>query len=103
MTICIKLRLKIKKTKHFFSVKRVIYTKVEEFLRDDDFIRYVMDDSTDRDSYWVSYLHAAPQIRAAYLKAYDVLVHLDDCELLTPEQTQQLKQRIFRTLSKTVN
>lgn len=84
-------------------MKRVIYTKVEEFLRDDDFIRYVMDDSTDRESYWVSYLHAAPQIRAAYLKAYDILVHLDDCELLTPEQTQLLKQRIFMTINKAVN
>lgn len=84
-------------------MKRVIYTKVEEFLRDDDFIRYVMDDSTDRESYWVSYLHAAPQIRAAYLKAYDILVHLDDCDLLTPEQAQRLKQRIFMTLNKTVS
>ncbi len=84
-------------------VKRGIYTRVEQFLRDDDFIRYVLDCTSDKDSYWVSYLSAAPQIRAAYLKAYDILLHLDDCELLTPEQTHALKQRIFRSLHAVVN
>ena len=83
--------------------KRVIYTKVEQFLRDDDFIRYVMDCMPDKESYWASYLSAAPQIRSAYLKAYDILVHLDDCDLLTPEQTERLKQRIFNTLHGAVN
>lgn len=84
-------------------MKRAIYTKVEEFLRDDDFIRYVMDCSPDKESYWASYLSAAPQIRAAYLKAYDILTHLDECELLTPEQAAQLKQRIFHSLHAFVN
>ena len=84
-------------------MKRVIYTKVEQFLRDDDFIRYVLDSTPDKDSYWVSYLSAAPQIRAVYQKAYDILLHLDDCELLTPEQTQVLKQRIFRSLHAVAN
>lgn len=79
-------------------MKRVIYTKVEQFLLDDDFIRYVMDCLPDKDSYWASYLSAAPQIRSAYLKAYDILLHLDDCEILTPEQTERLKQRIFASL-----
>lgn len=81
-------------------MKREIYTKVEQFLRDDDFIRYVLDSTPDKETYWTSYLSAAPQIRAAYLKAYDILQHLDDCDLLTPEQTQILKQRIFQSLHK---
>ena len=84
-------------TKH---VKREIYTKVEQFLRDDDFIRYVLDATPDKESYWASYLSAAPQIRAVYLKAYDILQHLDDCDLLTPEQAEALKQRIFQSLHK---
>ena len=84
-------------------VKRDIYTKVEQFLRDDDFIRYVMDCLPDKDSYWTSYLSAAPPVRAAYLKAYDILMHLDDCELLTPEQAELLKQRVFRSLRTVVN
>ncbi|MBE6259585.1 MAG: hypothetical protein E7107_01990 [Prevotella sp.] len=84
-------------------MKRQIYTKVEQFLRDDDFIRYVLDCSPDEESYWVSYLSAAPQVRSAYLKAYDILVHLDDCQLLTPEQAEALKKRIFNTLRTKVN
>ena len=85
------------------QVKREIYTKVEQFLLDDDFIRYVMDCVPDKDSYWVSYLSAAPQIRAAYLKAYDILMHLDNCELLTPEQSERLKQRVLHSLRTAVN
>ncbi len=84
-------------------MKREIYTKVEQFLLDDDFIRYVMDCLPDRDSYWASYLTASPQIRAAYLKAYDILLHLDECELLTPEQAERLKQRIFASLRSITN
>ena len=84
-------------------MKRTIYTKVEQFLCDDAFIRYVMDCVPDKESYWTSYLSAAPQIRSAYLKAYDILMHLDECDLLTPEQTERLKQRIFNTLHTKVN
>jgi hypothetical protein len=84
-------------------MKRAIYTKVEQFLTDDDFIRYVMDCVPDKESYWTSYLSAAPQIRSAYLKAYDILMHLDECDLLTPEQAERLKQRIFNTLHTKVN
>lgn len=84
-------------------MKRAIYTKVEQFLRDDDFIRYVLDCATDGDSHWASYLTATPPVRKAYLKAYDILIHLDDCELLTPEQAQQLRQRIFHSLRAVAN
>ena len=79
-------------------MKRAIYTQVEQFLRDDDFIRYALDSVPDKESYWASYLSAAPPVRSAYLKAYDILIHLDYCQLLTPEQAQILKERIFRSL-----
>ena len=79
-------------------MKRAIYTQVEQFLRDDDFIRYALDSVPDKESYWASYMSAAPPVRSAYLKAYDILIHLDDCQLLTPEQAQILKERIFRSL-----
>lgn len=84
-------------------MKRVVYTKVEQFLLDDDFIRYVMDCAPEKASHWASYLSAEPQIRTAYLKAYDILIHLDDCELLSPEQTERLKKRVFMTLQGTLN
>ena len=84
-------------------MKRTIYTKVEQFLRDDDFIRYVMDSTTDGESHWASYLSAAPPIRAAYLKAYDILLHLDDCDQLPPEEVARLKQRVFLSLHTAAN
>jgi hypothetical protein len=84
-------------------MNRTIYTKVEQFLRDDDFIRYVMDSMPDSESYWATYLTAAPRIRAAYLKAYDILRHLDDCEDLSPEEVARLKRRVFLSLQPAVN
>ena len=84
-------------------MKRTDYTTVEDFLRDDDFIRYVMDACPDNSSCWASYLQASPQIRSAYLKAYDILTHLDDCDALSPEQVERLKQRIMHTIRLSVN
>ena len=84
-------------------MKRAIYTRVEQFLRDDDFIRYVMDAAPDKDSYWASYLSAAPSVRSAYLKAYDILMNLDNCSLLTPEQVERLRHRVFMSLRQTAN
>lgn len=79
------------------------YTTVEQFLRDDDFIRFVMDCSTDDPSRWTAYLQAAPHVRSAYLKAYDILVHLDDCRLLSAEQVTWLKHRVFVSLHPVAN
>ena len=79
-------------------MKRTIYTTVDDFLRDDDFIRYALDACPDKDSYWASYLTAAPHIRSAYLRAYDILTHLDDCELLSAEEVERLRQRIMQTI-----
>ena len=42
-------------------MKRAIYTKVEQFLRDDDFIRYVMDCVPDKESYWASIFRLLPR------------------------------------------
>ena len=42
-------------------MKRAIYTKVEQFLRDDDFIRYVMDCAPDRESYATHLQHPSFQ------------------------------------------
>lgn len=84
-------------------MKQAYYTTVEQFLRDDDFIRYALDACTDKESYWTSYLSAAPQIRSAYLKAYDILTHLDDCESLSPEEVDILRKRIMQTIKMTAN
>ncbi len=78
-------------------MKQTRYTTVEQFLRDDDFIRYVMDCTSDGDSLWAGYLNAEPRTRTAYLKAYDILLHLDECENLSPEQVARLKHRVLMT------
>lgn len=84
-------------------MKRTIHTTVDDFLRDDDFIRYVMDACPDGDSRWASYLKAAPPIRSAYLKAYDILNHLDDCYLLSPEEIACLKERVMHSIRLSYN
>lgn len=84
-------------------MKRTIHTKVDDFLLDDDFIRYAMDACSDKDSYWASYLSASPRIRSAYLKAYYILTHLDDCDLLSPEEVACLRQRVMRTIRLSLN
>ena len=84
-------------------MKRTIYTKVDDFLLDDDFIRYALDACSDKDSYWASYLSASPQIRSAYLKAYHILTHLDDCDMLSPNEIARLKQRVMHTIHMTLN
>jgi len=84
-------------------LKQTTYTKVDEFLRDDDFIRYVLDACTEKAAYWESYLNAAPNIRTAYLKAYHILNHLDNCDLLSKEEIARLKERIIHSVHLHVN
>ncbi len=84
-------------------MKQTTYTKVDDFLRDDDFIRYVLDACTEKASYWESYLNAAPQIRTAYLQAYHILTHLDHCDLLSSEEIARLKERIMCSVHLHVN
>lgn len=81
-------------------MKQRLYTQVNDFLHDDDFIRYVLDRDTSMAQRWEAYLTARPAARHAFLTACDVLMHLDDCSLLTAEETGQLKKRIFLSLGK---
>jgi len=73
-------------------------TTVEDFLRSDDFIRYTLDCESDKTGRWSHYLNGTPAIRDAFLKATDILLHLDDCSSLTKEQVMQLKRRITHSL-----
>ncbi len=84
-------------------MKQTTYTKVDEFLRDDDFIRYVLDACSDKASYWESYLDAAPNIRSAYLKACHILNHLDECDLLSSQEIDRLKKRIMASINLSIN
>lgn len=74
------------------------YTTVDDFLRSDDFIRYTLDCEADPFGRWSQYLNASPAIREAFLRASDILLHLDECSSLSKEQVMQLKHRITHTL-----
>ena len=77
--------------------------RVEDFLCNDDFIRYTLDCESDKHPYWSQYLNASDDIRKAFLQATDILLHLDSCTLLTPEEILELKRRIRRSLRLAVN
>ena len=74
------------------------FTTVDDFLCNDDFIRYTLDCESDKNGRWSQYLNASPLVREAFLKATDILLHLDECSSLTKEQVMQLKERITHSL-----
>lgn len=81
--------------------KRINYTRVEDFLRDDDFIRYALEDciADGCSSQWDSYAsNPCNTVRNAFQKAVYILQNLDDCTLLSADEMAALKARIFRTL-----
>lgn len=81
-------------------MKKHYYTQVDEFLCDDDFIRYVLDPDTSMVSRWETYITAPYRAHHAFLTACDILMHLDDSSLLSSEETARLKERIFLSLGK---
>ena len=64
------------------DTKKVYYSKVEDFLKDDDFIKYVLDDAPEMAFYWDK-----------LLKEHD-----ETAEVMTLSEERKLKQRIFTTL-----
>lgn len=78
-----------------------LFNTVDDFLCSDDFIRYTLDGEADRSGRWAVYLNASPETRDAFLRATDILLHLDECSSLSTEQVMQLKRRITRSLRKT--
>lgn len=84
--------------------KRNHYNKVEDFLRDDEFICYALEGNTDSVALWDSYANnPCNTIRCAFQKAVHILQNLDDCSLLSDEEVKALKVRIFKTLKYNYN
>lgn len=80
------------------------YHRIEDFLRDDDFIRYVIEGNTEHESRWEWYAsNSCSSIRSAFTKAVHILQNLDNCNLLSEEEISLLKSRIFNTLRCTIN
>ena len=78
--------------------KRMLYSKVEDFLLDDDFIRYTFDATAEGERLWADYLVVTHPAHSTFLRATNILLHLDECKLLTESQVRRLKQRISRSL-----
>jgi len=78
--------------------KRMLYSKVEDFLLDDDFIRYTFDATAEGERRWADYLVVTHPAHSTFLRATNILLHLDECKLLTESQVRRLKQRISRSL-----
>lgn len=80
------------------------YNRIEDFLRDDDFIRYIMEGNTEHSGRWEWYAsNPCSSIRSTFMKAVHILQNLDDCNLLSEEEISILKNRIFKTLKCSIN
>lgn len=75
------------------------YSSVHDFLKDTDFIKYVLDDDKTYDKYWCNYIREHPEQRIFFEQAKKILLHLDNLRLLSKDDKQQLKQRILKDIS----
>lgn len=79
--------------------KAIMYNKVEDYLRDDDFIRYALDGCSEYEQHWEECGRSKiDSISTAFNKAIHILQNLDNCTLLNDEEIAILKSRIFKTL-----
>ena len=78
--------------------KKMPYNRVEDFLLDDDFIRYTFAKTAESERRWADYLVVSHPAHSTFLRATNILLHLDECKLLTESQVRRLKQRITRSL-----
>lgn len=80
------------------DIKKV-YSKVEDFLKDDNFIKYVLNDAPEMAAHWSSLLQEHAELLKAFEEAKKVLLAVEGAmEVMTPSEEKELKQRIFTTL-----
>ena len=81
------------------DTKKVYYSKVEDFLKDDDFSKYVLDDAPEMAFYWDKLLKEHAELLKVFEEAKDALLASDEtAEVMTLSEERKLKQRIFTTL-----
>ena len=74
-----------------------VYSKVEDFLKDDDFIKYVLDDAPETASRWSKLLKEHAELLEVFEEAGKILMASEE-EVITSIEKWELKQRIFTTL-----
>lgn len=76
-----------------------VYSKVEDFLKDDDFIKYVLDDAPESAFHWDKLLKEHAELLKVFEEAKNVLLVSDEAmEVMTLSEERKLKHRIFTTL-----
>ncbi len=76
-----------------------MYSKVEDFLKDDDFIKYVLDDAPESAFHWNKLLKEHAELLKVFEEAKNVLLVSDEAmEVMTLSEERKLKHRIFTTL-----
>lgn len=79
--------------------KAIMYNRVEDYLSDDDFIRYAIDGCSDNEQHWIDCGNSqSVSVSMAFKKAFHIIQNLDNCTLLSEEEIRILKNRIFKTL-----
>ena len=77
-----------------------VYSKVEDFLKDDDFIKYVLDDAPESAFHWDKLLKEHAELLKVFEEAKNVLLVSDEAmEVMTLSEERKLKidKRIGRT------
>lgn len=76
-----------------------VYSKVEDFLMDDDFIKYVLDMSPESASRWETLLRRQSELFGIYEEAKSILLAPIGIEIdMHQTENEKLKQCIFATL-----
>ncbi len=75
------------------------YNSVHDFLKDTDFIIYVLDDDKTYDKYWHDYITKHPESSIFFEQAKKILLHLDNFKFLPKDDKLELKQRILKDIS----
>lgn len=77
------------------KVKQYVSSDTVRFLTDIRFIRYVLEDNIDLQSYWHVYLAEHEGEREAFLNAEEIIRNLDKPQnVFSPRLVEQLRVRI---------
>ncbi|MCD8166874.1 MAG: hypothetical protein LUE93_12625 [Bacteroides sp.] len=77
----------------------LIHYKVEDFLKDNDFISYVFERTGEAVSRWETLFKMHPYLEERATEAMAILLALEDVVTdLVPPEIAELKERIFKTL-----
>lgn len=76
-----------------------VYSKVEDFLKDDEFIKYVLDAAPESASRWSELWKGHAELLNIFKEARSVILDSEEKEEMTLMEKRDLKQRIFTTLN----